>query len=120
MTEKELHSRLMEIRISGIRHGKMLAESLQIVIAVMRGGHTPKKPLKVIQFIRNENYRKDAEARIERYKQLIKENVPTSADEILKSVVFEIKTPRKPARKPLTMFAIDDYVDFFKERGEDE
>lgn len=119
MTEKELDSRLRELHISGIRYGKMLAESLQIVIAVMRGGYTPKKPLKVIQFIRNENYRRDAEERIERYKKQIKENVPTTADEILKSVVFEIKAPRKPIRKPLTMFAIDDYTDVFKERGEE-
>lgn len=116
MTEKELDSRLREIHISGIRYGKMLTESLQMVIAVMRGGYTPKKPLKVIVFIRNENYRRDAEERIERYKKLIKEELPTLADEILKSVVFEIKAPRKPARKPLTIFAIDDYVDFFKER----
>lgn len=118
MTEKELDSRLREIHISGVRYGKMLAESLQIVIAVMRGGYTPKKPLKVIQFIRNENYRRDAEERIERYKKTIKENVPNMADEILKSVVFEIKTPRKPTRKQLTIFSIDDYVDIFKERGE--
>lgn len=116
MTEKELDSRLREIHISGIRYGKMLTESLQMVIAVMRGGYTPKKPLKVIVFIRNENYRRDAEERIERYKKLIKEDLPTLADEILKSVVFEIKAPRKPTRKPLTIFAIDDYVDFFKER----
>ncbi len=115
MTEKELDSRLREIHISGIRYGKMLTESLQIVIAVMRGGYTPKKPLKVIVLIRNELFRRDAEERIERYKKLIKENVPTMADETLKSVVFEIKAPRKPTRKPLTMFAIDDYVDVFRE-----
>ena len=115
MTEKELDSRLREIHISGIRYGKMLTESLQIVIAVMRGGYTPKKPLKVIVFIRNELFRRDAEERIERYKKLIKKNVPTMADKTLKSVVFEIKAPRKPTRKPLTMFAIDDYVDVFRE-----
>lgn len=115
MTEKELDSRLREIHISGIRYGKMLTESLQMVIAVMRGGYTPKKPLKVIVLARNENYRRDAEERIERYKKTIKENVPTMADEILKSVVFEIKTPRKSTRKPLTIFPIDDYVDFFRE-----
>ena len=68
-----------------------------------------------IHFIRNENYRRDAEERIERYKKTIKENVPTTADEILKSVVFEIKAPRGLTRKPLTMFAIDDYVNFFRE-----
>ena len=119
MTEKELDSRLREIHISGIRYGKMLSESLQIVIAVMRGGYTPKKPLKVIVLARNEIYRRDAEERIERYKKTIKENVPTLADEILKSVVFEIETPRKPIRKPLTIFAIDDYVDFFREGGEE-
>ena len=97
----------------------MLTESLQIVIAVMRGGYTPKKPLKVIVFIRNELYRRDAEERIERYKKLIKENVPTMADKILKSVVFEIEVPRKPTRKPLTIFSIDDYVDFFREGREE-
>lgn len=115
MTEEELDSKLREIHISGIRYGKMLTESLQIVIAVMRCGYTPKKPLKVIVLIRNELFRKDAEKRIERYKEFIKKGVPTFADEILKSVVFEIEAPRKPTRKPLTMFAIDDYVDVFRE-----
>lgn len=108
---------LKELHNSGIRYGKTLAEALQIVLKVMRGGYTEKRPLKVRIVVRNESCRKDGEYLISRYKKLIKEVLPGTADYTLDRVKFEVWT--FPKQKPMEMFVIEDYVDFFKESEEE-
>lgn len=118
MTEEELDKRLREIHISGIRYGKTLTEALQIALRVIRGGYTPKKPLKVIEIIRYEYKREEAEQHIERLKESIKENMPNVADYILERIKFEIKPIPKVKPKPLEWVMIEDYVDWFRESEE--
>ena len=115
MTEEELDKRLREIHISGIRYGKTLTEALQIALRVIRGGYTPKKPLKIIEIIRYEYKREEAEQRIERLKESIKEYMPDCADYILERIKFEIKPLTKTKPKPLEWVMVEDYVDTFWE-----
>jgi hypothetical protein len=118
MTEEELDKRLREIHISGIRYGKTLIEATQIAIRIIRGGYTPKKPLKIIEIIRYDCDREKAEYRISRLKESIKEIMPNCADYILERIKFEIKPMPKVKPKPLEWIMIEDYVDFFKESEE--
>lgn len=118
MTEEEIDKRLREIHISGIRYGKTLTEVVQIAIRIIRGGYTPKKPLKIIEIIRYEHNREQAEHRIDRLKESIKEIMPDCADYILERIKFEIKPMPKVKPKPLEWVMIEDYVDFFKESEE--
>lgn len=118
MTEEEIDKRLREIHISGIRYGKTLTEAVQIAIRIIRGGYTPKKPLKIIEIIRYEHNREQAEHRIDRLKESIKEIMPDCADYILERIKFEIKPMPKFKPKPLEWVMIEDYVDFFKESEE--
>lgn len=118
MTGEELDKRLREIHISGIRYGKTLAEALQIAIRVIKGGYTPKKPLKIIEIIRYECDRDKAECRISRLKEAIKEATPNVADYILERIEFEIKPIPKVKPKPLEWIMIEDYVDIFRESEE--
>jgi hypothetical protein len=110
---------LREIHISGIRYGKTLTEAGQIAIRIIRGGYTPKKPLKIIEIIRYDFDRKKAESRISRLKESIKEMMPDCADYILARIKFEIKPIPKVKPKPLEWVMIEDYMDVFKEEGED-
>lgn len=116
MTDEELDERLREIHISGIRYGKTLAEAAQIVIRIIKGGYTPKKPFKIIEIIRYECDRDKAECRINRLKKSIKELMPEYADYILERVEFEIKPMPKVKPKPLEWIMIEDYFDIFKEK----
>lgn len=120
MTEEELDKRLREIHISGIRYGKTLTEALQIVLRVIRGGYTPKKPLKIIEIIRYEYKREEAEYHISRLKESIKKMMPDSADYILERIEFEIKPIPKVKPKPLEWVMIEDYVDCFWESEDKE
>lgn len=113
MTEEELDERLREIHISGIRYGKTLTEAAQIAIRIIRGGYTPKKPLKIIEIIRYECDREKAECRINRLKKSIKEIMPECSDYILERIEFEIKTFEKVKPEPLQWIMIEDYVDIF-------
>ena len=120
MTEEELDKRLRELHKSGIRYGKTLTEALQIALRIIRGGYTPKKPLKIIEIIRYDCYREKAEYRISRLKESIKEIMPDCADYILERTKFEIKPMPKVKPKPLEWVMIEDYVDFFKESEDKE
>ena len=115
MTEEELDKRLREIHISGMRYGKTLTEALQIVLRIIRGGYTPKKPLKIIEIIRYEYKREEAEQRIQRLKESIMEILPDYSGYILERIKFEIKPMPKVKPKPLEWVMIEDYVDWFGE-----
>ena len=118
MTEEELDNRLREIHVSGIRYGKTLTEAMQIVLRIIKGGYTPKKPLKIIEIIRYDCDREKAEYRISRLKDLIKEIMPEHADYVLERIKFEIKPIPKVKPKPLEWIMIEDYVDVFRESEE--
>ena len=120
MTEEELDKRLREIHISGIRYGKTLTEALQIVLRIIRGGYTPKKPLKIIEIIRYEYKREEAEQRIQRLKESIMEILPDYSGYILERIKFEIKPMPKVKPKPLEWVMIEDYVDWFRESEDEE
>lgn len=115
MTEEELDKRLREVHISGIRYGKTLTEAVQIAIRIIRGGYTPKKPLKIIEIIHYDRDREKAESRISRLKESIKEILPDCADYIFERITFEIKPMSKVKPKPLEWIMIEDYVDMFKD-----
>lgn len=120
MTEEELDKRLREIHISGIRYGKTLTEAAQIAIRIIKGGYTPKKPLKIIEIIRYDCDREKAEYRISRLKESIKEIMPECADYIFERIKFEIKPFPKVKPKPLEWVMIEDYVDVFRESEDKE
>lgn len=106
MDYDEIDQKLDELYMSGFRYGKTLAEVQQIIVAVIQGGYTPKKPLKILIAVRNESYRKNGESRISQYKELMRKLSPTA----LECCTFEIKTPSKRKERPLTFFSIDDYL----------
>ena len=116
MRDEELDKQLREFQISSIRYGKTVTEATQIAIRITRGDYTPKKPLKIIEIIRNESCRKRAENHVTRLKELIKEFFSDDyADYILERIKFEIKPMPKVKPKPLEWVLVEDYVDIFKE-----
>lgn len=119
MAEGELDERLREFQTSSFRYGKTIAEVTQIAIRITTGHYTPKKPLEVIEVYRNELYREQAEKRVARLKELIKEIFSDDyADYILERIKFEIKPMPKVKPKPFEWVVIEDYVDIFRESEE--
>ena len=115
MTEEELDKKLREFQISNFRYGKTVTECIQIAIRITTGNHTPKKPLKIVEIIRNESCRKRAENHVTHLKESIKEIYSDDyADYILERIKFEIKPIPKVKPKPLEWVMIEDYVDIFK------
>ena len=111
MSNKDIENECRKLYLSGMRYGKTWAEAAQLCIHVLRGGYTKDKPLKVIEVTRYEFYREEAEARIARLKETIKEISPTA----LECMTFEIRTPWKVKPKPFVWHMIEDYVDLSEE-----
>lgn len=90
-----------------MRSGKTFLNAQLIVDAALLLNCTPDNPYKVILFVRNEEYRVDAEKRIEQYKDSITKINPS----MLEAITFEIYIPKQQSGMRADL-KIDDWLEW--------